>query len=68
MHLSTKTLEIEMLPEQIKKTKTNASQQISNELDDYIVRIDYFDKKGTKNFENSVPLMHILNPVMDLHK
>ena len=57
-----------MLPEQFKKTKTNTSQEILNNLNDYIIRIDYFDKKGTKNFENSVPLMYILNPVMDLHK
>ena len=57
-----------MLPEQIKKTKTNASQQIANELDDYIVRIDYFDKKGTKNFENNIPLTYILNPLMELDR
>ena len=59
-------MEIKMLSEQIEKSNTNASQQISNELNDYIIKIDYFDKKGTKNFENNIPLIYILNPVMDL--
>ena len=57
-----------MIPEQIKISKTIASEKIFNDLNDYMIKIDYFDKKGTKNFENSVPLMYILNPVMDLHK
>ena len=57
-----------MLPEEFKKTKTNSSQQISNDFNDYMIKIDYFDKKGTKNFENNIPLTHILNPVVELHK
>ena len=55
-----------MLPEQIKKSKTNASQQILNDLNHYIIKIDYFDKKGIKNLENNIPLTYILNPVMEL--
>tara|TARA_B100001063_G_scaffold165250_1_gene154173 strand:+ start:125 stop:298 length:174 start_codon:yes stop_codon:yes gene_type:complete len=57
-----------MLPEQIKKTKTNASQQRLNDFNDYMIKIDYFDKKGTKNFENNIPLTYILKPAMELHK
>ena len=57
-----------MLPEQNKKTKTHASQQRLNDFSDYMIKIDYFDKEGTKNFENNIPLTHILNPVMELHK
>ena len=57
-----------MLPEQFKKTKTNTSQEILNNLNDYIIRIDYFDKKGTKNFENNIPLTYILNPLMELDR
>lgn len=57
-----------MLPEQNKNTKTNASQQRLNDFNHYMIKIDYFDKKGTKNFENNIPLTHILNAVVELHK
>ena len=57
-----------MLTEQIKKTKTNISQQRLNNFNEYMIKIDYFDKKGTKNFENNIPLTFIFNPVVELHK
>ena len=57
-----------MLPQQIKKSKTNASQQTLNNSNNYMIKIDYFDKKGTKNFENNIPLTYILKPAMELHK
>ena len=57
-----------MIPKQIKKSKTYASQRILNDLNDYMIKIDYFDRKGTKKFENNIPLKSILNPVIELHK
>ena len=57
-----------MIPEQIKISKTIASEKIFNDLNDYMIKIDYFDKKGDKNFENNIPLTYILNPVMELPK
>ena len=57
-----------MLPEQIKKTNTNASQKRLKDFNDYMIKVDYFDKKGTKNFENNIPLTCIFNPVVAVHK
>ena len=57
-----------MLTEQIKKSKTNTSQKILYELNDYIIKIDYFDKKGIKNLEDNIPLTCIFDPVTDLRK
>jgi hypothetical protein len=57
-----------MLSKQIKKTKTDASKQRLNDFNNYMIKIDYFDKKGTKNFENNIPLTLIFNPVVELHK
>ena len=57
-----------MLTEQIKNSKNNASKIKSINLNDYMIKIDYFDKKGTKNFQNNIPLMFILNPVIELSK
>jgi len=57
-----------MIPEQIKISKTIAAEKIFNDLNDYMIKIDYFDKKGTKKFENNIPLKSILNPVIELHK
>ena len=57
-----------MIPEQIKISKTISSEKIFNDLNDYMIKIDYFDRKGTKKFENNIPLKSILNPVIELHK
>ena len=57
-----------MLPELVKKSKNDSSQQKFNNLNDCIIKIDYFDKKGTKDRENIIPLTCILNPVVELHK
>ena len=51
-----------MLLKEIKVSKTNNSKHILNNLDEFIIKIDYFDQKGTKDFENKVPLIHIFNP------
>ena len=55
-----------MLTKKIKNTKTNISKQKLEYLNDYMIKIDYFDQKGTKNLENNVPLTFMLNPVLEL--
>ena len=50
-----------MLLKEIKVSKTNTSKHILNNLDEYIIKIDYFDQKGFKDFENNIPLNHIFN-------
>ena len=57
-----------MLSEKIKHPKTKISQQKNKHLYDYMIKIDYFDQNGTKNFENNIPLTCILNPVIELPK
>ena len=57
-----------MLLKEIKVSKTNTSKHILNSLDEYIIKIDYFDQKGNKNFENNVPLKHIFNSSTKLPK
>ena len=50
-----------MLHKEIKVSKTNTLNHILNNLDEYIIKIDYFDQKGFKDFENNIPLNHIFN-------
>ena len=50
-----------MLHKEIKVSKTNTSQHVLNNLDEYIIKIDYFDQRGLKDFENNIPLNHIFN-------
>ena len=50
-----------MLHKEIKVSKTNNAKHILNNLDEYIIKIDYFDQKGFKDFENNIPLNYIFN-------
>ena len=50
-----------MLFKEIKVSKTNTFQQILNNSDEYIIKIDYFDQKGFKDFENNIPLNSVFN-------
>ena len=50
-----------MLHKEIKVSKTNTSQHVLNNLDEYIIKIDYFDQKGLKVFENNIPLNNMFN-------
>ena len=50
-----------MLHKETKVSKTNTLKHILNNLDEYIIKIDYFDQKGSKDFENNIPLNHIFN-------
>ena len=49
-----------MLSEQIRNSRIDLSQQTKN-INEYVIKIDYFDQKGKKKFENSVPLRCIFN-------
>ena len=40
---------------------TNSNRQLLNNLNDFIIQIDYFDHKGIKKRKNRVPLKYILN-------
>ena len=48
------------LEELNKYTKSN--KHLLNNLNDFIIEIDYFDQKGIKKRKNKIPLKYILNP------
>ena len=50
-----------MLSEQIKNSSIDAPQQILNNINEYFIKIDYFDQKGSKSFENNIPLRSVFN-------
>ena len=50
-----------MFSEQTNKSRINTQQQILNNINEYFIKIDYFDQKGTKDFENNIPLRSIFN-------
>ncbi len=39
----------------------NSNKQLLNNLNDFIIQIDYFDQKGIKKRKNRIPLKYILN-------
>ena len=47
--------------EQIKKSAKN-QEYLLNNLNDYIIQIDYFDQKGIRKRKNKIPLKYIFNP------
>ncbi len=42
-------------------TSTNNKSYILNNLNDYIIEIDYYDQKGRKKYKDEIPLKYILN-------
>ncbi len=40
---------------------TNDKKQFLNNLNDFIIEIDYFDQKGIKKRKNRIPLKYIFN-------
>ena len=48
------------LEELNKYTKSN--KHLLNNLNDFIIEIDYFDQKGIKKRKNKIPLKYILQP------
>ena len=57
-----------MLSKKINVSKTNLSQHMLNNLNEYVIKIDYFDQKGAKNFEDNIPLKYIYKSDMKLPK
>ena len=43
-------------------TSSNNQNNMFNNLNDFFIKIDYFDQKGIKKHKNKVPLKYILNP------
>ena len=50
-----------MLSKQTIKSRIDTQHQILENINEYFIKIDYFDQKGTKDFENNIPLKSILN-------
>ena len=50
-----------MLSEQTNKSRIDTKQQILDNINEYFIKIDYFDQKGTKDFENNIPLKSIFS-------
>ncbi len=55
-----------MLSKQTNKSRTDKQQQILDNINEYFIKIDYFDQKGTKDFENKIPLRSIFNNKINL--
>ena len=41
--------------------KTNKKIKLLNNLNDFIIQIDYFDQKGIKKHKHIIPLKYIVN-------
>ena len=50
-----------MLSKQTIKSRIDTQQQILDNINEYFIKIDYFDQKGTKDFENNIPLSTVFN-------
>ena len=57
-----------MLSKQTIKSRIDTQQQILVNINEYFIKIDYFDQKGTKDFENNIPLKSIFNDNTNLYK
>ena len=57
-----------MLSKQIKNSRIDKKQKILSNINEYFIKIDYYDQKGTKNFENNIPLKCIFNNDVKLPK
>ena len=50
-----------MLSKQNNKSRIDIQQQTLDNINEYFIKIDYFDQKGIKDFENNIPLKSIFN-------
>ena len=55
-----------MLYKQIKNPKIDTPKQILKNINEYVIKIDYFDQQGSKNFEHNIPLRCIFNTDVNL--
>ena len=45
----------------ITNKQTKNTKQLLNNLNDFIIQIDYFDQKGIKKRKHRIPLKYIVN-------
>ena len=57
-----------MLSKQTIKSRIDTQQQTLDNINEYFIKIDYFDQKGIKDFENNIPLSTIFNNNANLWK
>ena len=57
-----------MLSKQTIESRIDTHQQILDNINEYFIKIDYYDQKGTKDFENNIPLKTIFNINTNLSK
>ena len=50
-----------MLTKKIKVSKNIKLQHIVKNLNEYIIKIDYFDQSGIKSFEDNIPVKYIFH-------
>ena len=50
-----------MLSKQTNNSRIGTQQQILHNINECFIKIDYFDQKGNKDFENNIPLRTIFN-------
>ena len=44
-----------------KSENINNNKQLLNNLNDFIIQIDYFDQKGIKKRKHRIPLKYVVN-------
>ena len=49
-----------MYLEQMNKVRNN-KEILLNNINDFIIQIDYYDQKGIKKRKNKIPLKYVLN-------
>ena len=45
----------------INKTISSKKMNNLNNINDYFIQIDYFDKNGTKKYNNNIPLKYVFD-------
>ena len=46
----------------INNLKSPRKRSLSNNIDNYFIQIDYFDKTGAKKYNDNIPLKNVFNP------
>ena len=44
-----------------KKLENSKAVNVFSNLNDYFIKIDYYDEKGIKKIKNNIPLKYVLN-------
>jgi hypothetical protein len=54
-------MEIKSMLKKLSIQSKNEKKNLFNNINDYIIKIDYYDDNGSKNKKYNVPLKYILN-------